>query len=940
MNRLTPIITGFLLKTFDIREGEYQRVLLMQLNIFLIVLTLLIIKPVVNAQFLSVIGIEQLPFAFLLVAISAMGISTIYARALNSRSLRGVTSGTLMVSIFSLIVIGILLRFNIAEKLVLYIFYIGVAIFGVLTTSQFWIMANLAFDAREAKRLFSFIGAGPIAGGVAGGYLTSILVNFVEGTDLLFIAAALLCICIPLNNIIWRKHIKPLNTFQHKKRLAGFGDHPIWLIRNSKHLTFLALVIGIGVIVSKLVEFQYSSVASASIADPDELTAFFGFWFSTFNVVSLLIQLFLTKRIVGTFGVGTSLYVLPGGVMLGSLTLLFTPVLWAGIFTKLWEVSVKQSVNKAATELLALPIPANIKSQTKTFIDVFVDMAATGVAGMLLIFIINGLDLSIRAVSLLTIAILCVWFWVALKVRQEYIKSFKSKLSQADLQASKKIPDFQNTSVLSGLKKALEFGTDKQIIYVLEKVKEIPDKRMFENVSKYLTHSNPVVRMKALQCIYYLNKTVDTAVIESLLRDPVQEVRYLAFEQMFRQTTTNRIDVINQYLLHEDPLISGAALVGLAVEARNNPELKKHLKIDQRVSEKLKYIELAEHPDEQLLYKKMVLRAIGHARLQAYFPMIEKYLDDPDLQVVKEAILAAGHSMHQPFIDRIASFLLTKDTRFTAQNALLLYSVGIIPELQQLARNPNTNLAVIHQIPGVLERMDAQVAVEALLRFLETADVNLRLEALRSLNTIQHTFPHLKIRKEAIVDHIIDEANLYKETLGVLYLQNQMLPVEEPQEVHFAREKLTELVERRLDGTLERIFRLLGLRYPPEDVIPVYEGIKSVNPDLRINSVEFLDNLLEPSLKKTLVPIVETALFETISHKAIHNLKVKVPDEGRCLSLLLEGRDPKLKMAVFKLIEELKNKDYIPLVEPFLDSPYAKIRERAKEVVSDLSSLK
>lgn len=910
----------------------------MQLNIFLIILTLLIIKPVVNAQFLSVIGIDNLPFAFLLVAISAMGISTLYARALNSKSLRRVTSGTLMVSILSLIIIYTLLRLNIAEKLVLYIFYIGVAIFGVLTTSQFWIMANLAFDAREAKRLFSFIGAGPIAGGVAGGYFTSMLVMFVDSTDLLLIAAALLSICIPLNNIIWRKHIKPLSTFQQKKRLSGFGDHPIWLIRKSRHLTFLALVIGIGVIVSKLVEFQYSSVASSSIQDPDELTAFFGFWFSTFNVVSLLVQLFLTKRIVGTFGVGTSLYVLPGGVMVGSLVLLFTPVLWAGIFTKLWEVSVKQSVNKAATELLALPIPASIKSQTKTFIDVFVDMAATGVAGMMLIFIINGLDLSIRAVSVLTIVILGVWFWVALKVRQEYIKSFKSKLSQADLQASKKITDFQNISVLSGLKKALEFGTDKQIMYVLEKVREIPDKRMYDNIAKFLTHPNPSIRIRALQCVYYLEKTVDDSVIHLLLRDEDQEVRYLAFEQLFRQTTINRIDMINRYLLHEDPLISGAALVGLAVEARNNPELKKHLRIDQRVGEKIKYIDLADNPEEQLLYKKMVLRAIGNARLHFYYPVIEQYMEDTDPQVVKEAITAAGNAMHQPFIERITPFLLTRATRPIAQNALLLFGVGIISELQELTKNPDTNLAIIHQIPGVLERMDSQVAVEALLSFLKTEDVNLRLEALRSLNTIQHNFPHLKISKEDIVGYIIDEANLYKETLGVLYLQNQMLPVEEPEEIHLAREKLIELVERRLDGTLERIFRLLGLRYPPEDVIPVYEGIKSVNPDTRTNSVEFLDNLLEPSLKRTLVPIIETALFDSISNKAISDLKVKIPDESVCLSLLLEGRDPKLKMAVFKLISALNNKEHIKLVEPFLESPYAKIRERAKEVISDLSS--
>jgi AAA family ATP:ADP antiporter len=286
------------------------------------------------------------------------------------------------------------------------------------------------------------------------------------------------------------------------------------------------------------------------------------------------------------FGVGTSLFALPGGIMVGSIALLFTPVLWVGVFTKLWEVSVKQSINKSATELLALPIPASIKSQTKTLIDVFVDMAATGIAGLLLIFLINGLDLSVRSVSMLTILILGGWFWVAIKVRQEYIKSFKSKLSQADLQATKKLPDLNSTSVFNGLKNALEHGTDKQVLYVLDKVQEIPDKRMFDNVASFLIHDTALIRTKALQCIYYLKKTVDVTLLERLLRDPEQEVRYVAFAQLFRQTTDNRIDVINQYLVHDDPMISGAPLVGLAVEARNNPEMKKHLRNEQHVYEK------------------------------------------------------------------------------------------------------------------------------------------------------------------------------------------------------------------------------------------------------------------------------------------------------------------------------------------------------------------
>ena len=605
-------------RAFDIREGEYQRVLLLQANIFLLVLTLLIIKPVVNAQFLTNIGIEQLPVVFLLVAVFAMIVSTLYSRLLNGRSLRWIISATLIVSIIVLVGVAILLHIRVAEHFVLYAFYVWVAIFGVLTTSQFWIMANLAFDAREARRLFSFIGAGAIAGGIAGGYTTSLLTPLLGSTNLLYVAAFMLLICIPLNNTIWRKHITQLNTFQRQKRMGGFGEHPLRIIRNSKHLTYLALLVGLAVVVSKLVEYQFSDLAFKAIEDPDQLTSFFGFWFSTFNVVSLLIQLFITRRIVGTYGVGTSLFVLPGGLFIGAVLLIFAPLLWAAIFTKLWDISLKQSVNKSATELLALPIPVNIKNQTKSFIDVFVDTAATGVGGLLLIFLVSGLDLSTTAISILIVLLLIPWAIVAFRVRREYIRSFRAKLIQADQDRVSKLPDLNNISVLGGLRDTLDKGSEKQILYALEKIQEMGDGRFFEEVSTFLNHPSERIRAQALHCLYYLGKPIEPDILEELLRDPDPTVRFRAFEQLMRQTTTDRISLINTYIRNEDPRVSGAALVGLSEEVRNNPELRRLMRVEQLIREKMALLGLVTG-EEAILYKTTILLSIGHARIEGLY---------------------------------------------------------------------------------------------------------------------------------------------------------------------------------------------------------------------------------------------------------------------------------------------------------------------------------
>ena len=126
-----------------------------------------------------------------------------------------------------------------------------------------------------------------------------------------------------------------------------------------------------------------------------------------------------------------------------------------------------------------------------------------------------------------------------------------------------------------------------------------------------------------------------------------------------------------------------------------------------------------------------------------------------------------------------------------------------------------------------------------------------------------------------------------------------------------------ELLERRLDGNLERIFRLLGLKYPPDDILSIYQGLQSKTPDMRINAVEFLDNLLETNLKRVLIPIVETALLDNISEISIKNLNLKIPDEFECLSMLLAGNDVKVKLAVLYLISQTGNKKYLSLVQKY-----------------------
>lgn len=941
MTAIKETLKYFLLKAFDIREGEYRRALLMQLYIFLLITTLLIVKPTVYALFLSKFGAEILPWAFLAVAFVAAFVSTLYARSLRKATLLRVSIITLVLAVLTLLIFGFLLIGNVWEAGVIFLFYLWVALFGVLTSSQFWILANIIFNPREAKRLFGFIGAGAIAGGIFGGYLTSLLTQFFSTEILLFIAALLLAGCIPIVWQLWRNIIPEMpDPLRQKRKDLSVSQHPLKMIRSSRHLTYLASIIGVSVIVAKLVDYQFSAIASARFPDPDELAAFLGFWFSTLNLVSLFIQLFLTRRVVGRFGVGTSLFFLPGGIMIGAFLMLFLPELWVAVFIKIADGSLKQSINKAAVELLALPIPQEIKSQTKTFIDVFVDSIATGIGGLILIFLISGLELSTRFISLMILAVLGLWIFFVWKIRGEYIKAFQEKIRQNQGGSQQKKLDLTKESVIGGMRKALIEGTENQKIFILNKLRGNQYPSLFEPIQNLLKDASPKVRAAAIRNLYFYRASPIPDLIKPLTDAQEENVKVAAFEYLIHFSLAEEVPALMEtHFNHADFRIRGSALISLCTEAARNSQLQKVFGIEKRIHQLLEELHLIKDPDELKHTKISVLKALAKSPLPPFTLFIKEALHDTDLDIQKQAILTAGQSLEPFWIEQVLPLLNQDLVQQEAQMALSMYGVGLFSHLPSSLFTDEKYGSLLKRLPAVFERIGSQQSVSLLFELLEQSDLAVQMNALKSLNQLKIQFPKLHFDERAFIPRISEEAHTFLESLSVLYAQNYLSKEagkKGEEEVLEARKSLITLLERRLDGRLERIFRLLGLKYPPEDMISVYEGIQKGTQEQRSLSIEFLDNILENKLKSLLMPIIETAMLDLDSRKAVEQLNLKIPDEKTCFRVLLGRQDNRLKMAVFYLITQLKNPDFVELVTPFLDDKNPQIRDFARKAVDSI----
>jgi ATP/ADP translocase len=177
----------------------------------------------------------------------------------------------------------------------------------------------------------------------------------------------------------------------------------------------IAILVAITVLVGTLIEFQWkTSVAVSFATNEDQMTRYFGFFHAAVNLVTGLIQVLLTGRLVHRLGTRTSLLVLPMTLLASTLGVLFASVdrvvLTAITRAKGCDV-VKRSINDPAILMLYTPLSNGPRRQAITFVSGIVKPSAVAVAALLIISFAG--IVSTRSISYVALALLCVWLFVA-----------------------------------------------------------------------------------------------------------------------------------------------------------------------------------------------------------------------------------------------------------------------------------------------------------------------------------------------------------------------------------------------------------------------------------------------------------------------------------------------------------------------------------------------
>ncbi|RPI11296.1 MAG: hypothetical protein EHM65_07215 [Acidobacteriales bacterium] len=203
-----------------------------------------------------------------------------------------------------------------------------------------------------------------------------------------------------------------------------------------------------------------------------------------------------------------------------------------------------------------------------------------------------------------------------------------------------------------------------------------------------------------------------------------------------------------------------------------------------------------------------------------------------------------------------------------------------------------------------MRRVPDQRAVDTLLRSINKPDLSIRGAVLKALNGLRETASGLEFGPAFVTRQILSEAQYY------FALNSSLAPLRDEANPRTARRLLVRSIEERLRQTLERLFRLLGLRYPPKEIYAAYLAVHHGRRENYSAALEFLDNVLDRDLKRVILPLLDDSgrLLET--GRNLFGLEVRSTEDA--LRGLLSSGDSWLLSCAMAAAAELRLRALAP----------------------------
>ena len=881
----------------DVRREETVTMLLMFAYSFLAMAGYNVVKPATRSQFINSLGADNLPYVQLVAGLIMGFVIQGYTSAMRLLPRRWVFAATQAVMVGLLIVFWLL--FQTGQQWVSVVFYLWGVLAGSLLISQFWSLANVIFDPRQAKRLFGFVGGGASLGGIVGSGIAGNYAKSLGTNNLLLVAGFTLGVCFV---VVWAIATRE-KAAAEQGEIAGDEDkgmsplEAIKLLRASPHFQVIALVISFAAIGAGIIEQQLNMAVEEAIPGKDERTAFLANVIFYSSVAGFFIQMTMTSRLHRLLGIGFALLMMPvttGGTAVLMLTI---PALWTSTLARVMDTALRYTVDKTTREILFVPLPTSLKYRAKPFADVAVDRFAKGVgAAVALIIAIKIFNATWWQLSYLSLGVAILWVFMALRARNEYLRTFRQSLVTRDVQASELRLNVADLATIETLVQELSHPDPKRVVYAIDVLESIDKRNLVTPLLLY--HESPEVRRRALSALGAVRSDIAqqwVPHIRRMLGDGDAGVRAAAIGALSSISEEDAASFARPLLTDPDPRIRATAAVAMTTSSR--PE-----DVDRAESTLLDLT--SDSSDSARAARKDVAIAIRQIADPRFRRLLIPLLYDSAPDVADEAMESVHASKVQGvddfiFVPTLVSLLRNRRLKGRARAALVGYGEPVVDSLAFFLRDAEEDIWVRRHIPGTLGQIPSQKTMDVLAAALDERDGFIRFKVVSALERLRREHPEFTLAGERIETLVVQEARRY---FNFLSLHDNLFGKEKLSPDSLLSQALIEQMARLRN----RIFKLLTLLYPPADIDAARWTLEHGDGRGRSSASEYLDNLLSTPLRRQVLPVIEDMRREERVRRGNVILKTRPRDVEETLLQLINEDDPVTAAAAIDVVRAQK----------------------------------
>jgi AAA family ATP:ADP antiporter len=902
----------------DLRAGELERGLLLFAYLFLVIASFVVGKSIRDALFIDEFGALLLPYADIGVAMLVGLWVSVYLRLARRLSLRQLLVDSLLFFALNCLIFWVFAH-TYRPAWLTPVIYAWVGMFGVVAPAQVWTLATAVLTTREAKRMYGFIGSGATSGWIVGGYLTQVIAARYGAEFSLVGMAVCLAVAAGIVGRLWSRRpvIDSEVEAARGRDLRGGIRASVQLIRQSPYLVAIAAVILLSSFTTTMAGWQFKAFTGAAIDGKDALAAFFGRFNFYAGLLAFALQWLLTGRLLRRLGLGFALFIVPVGLLFGSIGLLAFGSLTAVVVLRGIDQVLRYSIDKPTVELLYLPVPSDRTVAVKSFIDTVVWRLGDGLAGVTILIAAGFGQMAVVQVTWVNLLLIGGWLAAAYVAQRLYVENLQDSIHHYRLDAERASATGLDRKATDLLATKLGGHDPSEVLYALRLLNAGSHRATHPAVRGLITHASPEVRAEAVRVLDESGDTGFVSPVEKLLHDPDLTVRTQALLYVAHHAQIDPLDRIEKLGEFEDFSIRAAMVTFLAQPG-------KHENIDAA----------------RVLLDRMLQDDQPRARLEAarlleilpdrFEDQLRAVFTTGDTDQVRHALRAVGRLRKRKLISRVVDRLGDPSLVDEATEALAGFGDRLVGTLRDYLSDLETPIAVRRQIPAVLLRIGTQQAYSVLCDSMLDADTQVRYSVIIGLNKLGDLHPTWSLDRRLV------ETVLGAEIMGHLrsyqILGTLRREMSDPAPV-------TEAIREAMDRELERIFRLMKLLFPHQDLHSAYVGVQSRNPVVHDNALEFLENILGPQLRSLLLPLLDSEVPATSRIELANRvLGTQVASSAEAVQSLLSSEDPWLRSCAAYAIGALNLEGFDGQLERLSADPDPLLRETARQAQARLSN--